>query len=266
MTNKHETNPLYKIVSKFPKIIDFRNNLEEKKKHRKHLIIGGGGGLTTVRDACIDYIRELPFRNVLRTSCFDKDSTELEQEITDLEKEIMTSKRNSLETDSNVLSTRTSFYKKLYILDDISNMITYGTTVLKNEFTNHMTKNHLFIVTIRDVKLAEDFLQLWPDLFNMIDISPSNKKNNSGPKHYAPKSEIDEILMRYVKKHPDKHRNHILDLAMPEIEKTFRGQDMYNRNTLKTRISYVRKKSNNARIAKIKRSYSKIYKRKDDRK
>ncbi len=251
MINTPGTTPLFKIVSNYPKVVKFRDNIEKKKRFKKHIILAGGS--ITVRDACVDFVSGHSFNNVVKIPCLDKDISEIKSEIYEYKNGALYSGEQQGES--------TDFFNTLCVLYDVSEFALYDAAGFKNGLMKNIVKNNLFVATVKDVNAAKEFSEVCPELFEFVDISSSNKRSKKCYKVYPPGNSVDTILSKYVKKYPDKTRSFIVDSAMPEIEDAFKGKNMHKFASLETRITGIRKKSNNSRLVRTKRSYGKINRR-----
>ncbi|MGR3317112.1 MAG: hypothetical protein ACUZ8O_01340 [Candidatus Anammoxibacter sp.] len=235
MITEKKDNPLYKIVSKFPKVIDYRNSLMELERVDKYLMLVGGSA--TVRSACIDYVSGFSPGMVNNQSSKNKANKILRKEVIDLEN-LSDLFSNVLQTNDNKKSGKTRINDKLFVLNNISCRYNNVWIDFEQRFNNSLYKPDFLVATTKNRDELEGLPQKWRSMFEEVNIAPLKPKVRTP--NFAPKKDIDKILKKYMKRYPKKSRAFVVEKALPKIEEIFTGNDIYCKDTLKTRISIIR--------------------------
>lgn len=234
---KEKVDPLYQIVSKFPEVIEYRNELENVENDRRYLMLVGGS--VTERDACIDYISRLPFSGVNVVSCLHNSKDDLKGN-----KVHLIGCKNSLPV-SALLATKeepannTIYNSRLFVLNNIA----YVDNQILDEFSDKEYKPNFLIATTGDRGDLWGLPQMLRNMFKEVDISTKKVNLKLAKKIYAPRDEVDDILEKFIMQYPKATRPFIVKKAMPDLKDAFPGKAMYNKGTLMTRISIIRYKS-----------------------
>ncbi|MGR3318425.1 MAG: hypothetical protein ACUZ8O_08080 [Candidatus Anammoxibacter sp.] len=235
----NKNDPLYKIVSKFPKVIDYRDNLMEFGRVDKYLMLIGG--TYTEREACIDYVSGFSRGRTNNQSCKKIANGILRKEVIDLE-DCSDLFATVLQKVSNKKSGKRMINDKLFILKDISRRHNHLWIEFKQRFNDSLYKPDFLVATTKDRDELDELPQTWRTMFEEVDLAPIKVKPKTRISNFASKDDIDKILMKYIRRYPYKSRRFVVEKALPKIEEVFAGKDIYSEGTLRTRISIVRQK------------------------
>lgn len=232
--------PIYQIVSTYPEVLQYRNSIKDSETGDKSLMLVGGS--VTERDACVDYISQLPFSGVDIFSCQVKSKKNSNSKNIGFSANlnfantiIETIGKNNYNSDGLLCNSR------LLVLKCISRTDNKSLYNLAREFAISNNKPNYFVATI-GCKDELDYLPgEWRGLFDEIHLTIQNEK----PKkklNFVPKEEVDKLLKVYVEKYPYESRRFIAEKALKEIVKVFAGMACYKKSTLMTQISLIRNK------------------------
>ena len=237
MIVEDKSDPLYKIVAKFPKVIEYRNSLMRFERVDKYLMLIGGS--YSEREACIDYVSGFSCQASDDQSCRDKADGILKKEVIDLEdcSDLFATVLQKIETRK---SDRMAIDDKLFVLNDISCRHNHVLVEFGHRFSNPLNKPDFLIATTRDRNEVEELPQRWRDMFEEVNLTTLKSKRRIP--NFASKDEIDKILMKYIRRYPYKRRKFVVEKALPELNEVFTDKDMYCEGTLITRLSTVRQK------------------------
>ncbi len=232
--------PLYAIVAKFPKVLEYRTRIEAGDIVNNFLLIVGGS--VTERDACIDYISGLSAKKSNRSMRSGNDCVTLQKLV------LNTTINNEnlfdpifLETNRNEPSNIRRDGNKLFVLPGIAKLDRNVLTDLAERLDKSQCKQNFLIATMANNTDLSMLPETCKQMFDEIDITMPKEKEKKRNINYASKEDVDDILRKYVEKNPEKGRQFIVNEALPELKKEFSEDCLYKKSTLMTRISIIRK-------------------------